>query len=43
MTYSTSFCLFDTLVGPWNVCVYVYVCMMCVRTYYVCIYYARMY
>jgi hypothetical protein len=34
MTFSTSYCLYDTLMDPWNVCIYyigmyvcIYVCM----------------
>jgi len=46
MTCSTSYCLYDTLMDPWNVCMYVcmhvctYVCMyacMCVCMY-ICMY-----
>ena len=38
MTFSTAYCLCDTLIYPWNICMYVcvYICM-CVCMY-VCIY-----
>ena len=34
MTCSTSYCLYNTLMDPWNVCMYMYIYIcVCVRVY----------
>ena len=34
MTFSTSYCLYDTVMDPWNVCMYVQTGWICLHTLY---------
>jgi len=45
LTFPTSYCLCDTLLNPWNVCIYVCVCMyvLCMYVYVLCITYVCKY